>query len=235
MRFAGMMLPGNGSRTNPVPFGLGLVVSRVEDLHRQRAEVSVAHGHGRNRHQPRLGLPPIAVAVVGHEEEHAVAPNRAAGGGPVLMLIVVGLEGGEERLRVERLVAEEFEGTPAQRVRPRLDDVVRGALAVVHHGRSARFDLELLDGFDRDPVGEVAPLSLHHRVGDRHALDVGVVGEVLASHHVAPAAHRLHARHEEHEGRRVARTARIHHERKRGVDVVSNGLAQARVRRSQRG
>src|SRR3712207_9211066 len=41
-----------------------------------------------------------------------------------------------------RFVAEEFEGRAAELIRPRLHDVVGCALAVVHHGRTARLDLD---------------------------------------------------------------------------------------------
>ena len=149
------------------------------------------------------------------------------------MLVVVRLGRGEERLGVERLVAEELEPAAAEPVGPRLDDVVRRALAVVHHGRAARLDLELIDGFDRDPEREVAAFALHHGVGDRHAFDVGVVREILSAHDVAPAPDRLHAGHQEHERRRIARTAGVHHQRQRRVDLVADRLPEAGVGRAE--
>ena len=131
---------------------------RIVDDDRQRAEVAVALRRGRDRDQPRLGLPPIAIAVVGDEEERLVAAQRPAEREAELVLVVVRLGGGEERLAVEPLVAEELEGAAAEQVGARLDDVVRRALAVVHDGRAAGLDLELVDRLDRDAERQVAAL-----------------------------------------------------------------------------
>ena len=207
---------------------------RVVDDDRQRAEIPAPLRRGRDRHQPRFGLPAIAVAVVGREEEHAVARDRAAEREAVFVLIVVRLRLREERLRVERLVAEELEARAAELIRARLHDVVRCALAVVHDGRAARLDLELFDRFHRHAERQVAAFALHDGVGDRDAIDVGVVGEILSAHHVAPAADRLHAGHQEHERGRIARAAGVHHERKRRVDVIPDRLSEPPVRGVQR-
>ena len=122
-----------------------------------------------------------------------------------------------------------------ERVRPGLDDVVGRTLPVEHHRRSARFDLELIDRVNGDAERQIAAFPLDHRVGHGYAFDVHVGREILAAHHVAPASDRLHARHEEHERGRIARSAGIHHERQRGVHVVADGLAEPGVgRREQR-
>ena len=204
--------------------------ARIVDGHGQRAEIAAPLGERGDRHQPLLGLPAVPVAVVRREEEHPAAPDRSPGGETELVLVVVGLRRREERLRIERLVAEVLEGAATELVRPGLDDVVRRALAVVHHGGAAGLHLELLDRLHGDAEREVAPFALHHRIGDRDAIDVGVVREVLSAHDVAPAADRLHAGHEEHEGGGIARAARVHHQRQGGVDLVANRLSQAGVR-----
>ncbi len=189
----------------------------------------------RNRRQDGRRLAAVAVPVVGHEEEHLVLADRSAERAAVFVLVVVRLDGREERLRVERLVPEVLEPAAMERVRPGLDDVVGRTLSVEHHRRSARFDLELIDRVDRDAERQIAAFPLDHRVGDGYAFDVHVGREILAAHDVAPASDRLHARHEEHERGRIAGSAGIHHERQRGVDVVADGLAEPRVgRREQR-
>jgi hypothetical protein len=215
--------------------GIGARRRRIVDRHRQRAEVATPHRLGRNRDQHRLGFAPIAIAVVGDEEEHAIAADRPAEREAVLVLVVVRLDRTEKRAGIERLVAKELERAAAPLVRARLDDVVRRTLPVVHDRGAAGLDLELVDGLDRDAVRQVAALALHDGVGNRHAVDIGLVGEILTAHHVAPAAHRLHAGHEEHERRGVARSAGVHHQRQRRVDVVADRLPEARVGRTERG
>ena len=207
---------------------------RIVDRHRQRAEIAVALRQRGNRRQHRRRLPAVAVPVVGHEEEHLVPADRTAERAPVFVLVVVGLGGREERLRVERLVPEVLESGAAERVRPGLDDVVGRALAVEHHRGAARLDLELIDRFDREPERQVAAFTLHDGVGDGDAFHVHVGGEVLAAHHVAPAADRLHAGHQKHERRRIARSAGVHHQRQSGVHLVPNRLAEPGVGGRQR-
>ena len=116
---------------------------------------------------------------------------------------------------------------------PDLIDVVGRALAVERDRRAAGLDLELIDGVDRDAERQVPAFALDDGVGDRDAFDVHVGGEVLAAHHVAPAADRLHARHQEHERGRIARPASVHHERQRRVDLVADRLPEPRVGRRQ--
>ncbi len=202
---------------------------RVVDGYRQRGEIAVALRERGNRRQHRRCLPPVAVSVVGDEEEHPVPADRAAERTAVLVLVVFGLDAREVRLGVERLVAEELEPRSAEGVRSRLDDVVRRALPVEGHRGAAGLHLELVDRFDRDAERQVPALALDHGVGDRDALDVHVGGEVLTAHHVAPASDRLHARHDEHECRGVARAAGIHDEWKRGVHLVADRLAETCV------
>ncbi len=130
-------------------------------------------------------------------------------------------------------MAEELEAAAAKRVRSRFDDVVRRALAAERHRGAARLDLELFDRLHREPERQVPSFALDHGVRDRNAFDVHVGREVLAAHDVAPAADRLHAGHQEHEGRRIARTASVHHQRQRRVHVVADRLAEPGIRGRQ--
>src|SRR5206468_11595037 len=119
-----------------------------------------ALGRPRNRRQRCRWLAPIAIAAIGGEEEHPVLPDRTAQRAAVLVLIVISFHRREEGSRVERLVAEVLRRAAVNRIRPRLDDEICGALTVERYGGAAGLDLKLIDRVHGNAELQVASFAL---------------------------------------------------------------------------
>ena len=167
MRFAGMMLPGNGAHVRVVPTTVHCVGSTMTpvgcpvcgvdgpEVAQQFREVAAPHRRGRHV-VGILELFPIPVALEIRHEEQMVPPHRAAGRVAVLIpferrLRGGGLRGGEGvRPGVQRIVAVEFEHGSVQAVRARFRDHVHLARPTPEFGGvDAGLHLELFERVDR--------------------------------------------------------------------------------------
>jgi hypothetical protein len=129
----------------------------------------VAPALGRVGHDHVDNVPLIApLPLVAGEEERSGLHNRPAQRRAELIALEVLLLRGEEVLRVERVVAQEFERAAVEGVGPRLGDgVERAASAMELGGVGVLLDAELLQRVDRR-LNPGAALVLF---GDVHAVE----------------------------------------------------------------
>ena len=139
----------------------------------------------------------MELVVVGKEETLVVGErNRAAGGDGELVLVLDRLARGDlrdfpvyqgilgllislEAPRVESRIAEHVDNLSVVLGATRLDREADGAGALVLGGRAAGDDLKLVDGLDRNSVGNDAVVALLVGGRRRDAIDVDL-GEIVA-------------------------------------------------------
>lgn len=110
------------------------------------------------------------------------------------------------------------------------DDEIGCALAAVHHGGTAGFELNLVNGFDGDTEAKGADFALGSSVSDGETFDLDVLGVALGTRDLAGGvvAAGDDAGHKLDEGGGVARGVG-HGQRECGVNFVADGLADAGV------
>jgi hypothetical protein len=84
--------------------------------------------------------------------------------------------GSEETAGIQVGIAEILVGGAVVVVGSRFEHEVSAVLSLIHGRRISSLYLKLVQGFHRDTERKVANLALQRHIGDRHALDVDVLG-----------------------------------------------------------